>query len=436
MKRQTSKVIVFVIIFLILGACGVGTIGDFNDPAGKDDRVLGTDAAIPSTPDDQGPSLPEPKSEKCNGYDDDQNGQVDENCNCANGASQACHPWPEVPLKGICQKGTQNCNGDGEFGTWGPCIGAILPQSEICGDGIDQDCDGADMPCPPPVCGDGSCNGTEDCLTCPGDCGSCPSICENFTFAVNARAVDIVWIIDQSGSMNSEIAMVKQNMNAFANYISGTQIDYHVIVLAQKGTGTYDICIPPPLGGTNCNDGPRFKQVDVNVQSTNGLSLTKQHISSIESFMRSGSMRHFVIVTDDNSQISASDFDNFLKSRPGYNDYVFHSIIGLKKESCVASVGTVYMDLSNMTKGLQFNICSANWTTLFNTLGQGVANVAVTQYKLQYSPLLGTVSVKYNNQTAQQGIDWDLDTANQQIVLKGTMPSSGTTIKVCYQYKP
>jgi tetratricopeptide (TPR) repeat protein len=38
----------------------------------------------------------------------------------------------------------------------------------------------SDICCPPPPpawCGDGSCNGGENCLSCPGDCGGCPGSC-------------------------------------------------------------------------------------------------------------------------------------------------------------------------------------------------------------------------------------------------------------------
>ncbi len=35
----------------------------------------------------------------------------------------------------------------------------------------------------PPVCGDKTCNGTETCATCPGDCGVCPAPATSFTFS-------------------------------------------------------------------------------------------------------------------------------------------------------------------------------------------------------------------------------------------------------------
>jgi hypothetical protein len=51
---------------------------------------------------------------------------------------------------GLCQMGTQQCaGGDDEFLTWDRCTDYVLPAEEICGDGIDQDCNGNDLPCAP-----------------------------------------------------------------------------------------------------------------------------------------------------------------------------------------------------------------------------------------------------------------------------------------------
>ncbi|MBN2567179.1 hypothetical protein JXB02_03800 [Candidatus Woesearchaeota archaeon] len=47
---------------------------------------------------------------------------------------------------GICTVGTQYCTG---YEVWSTCTGT-LPGTETCGDGIDQDCSGADLACPPP----------------------------------------------------------------------------------------------------------------------------------------------------------------------------------------------------------------------------------------------------------------------------------------------
>jgi len=112
-----------------------------------------------------------PSNEVCDGQlDENCDGTVDEGCACTSGSTKQCGQTDV----GLCEYGIQTCSG----GVWGTCEGAIYPAEEICGNGIDEDCSGADLTCPPaPTCGDQSCNGSETCSTCPGDCGACPPVC-------------------------------------------------------------------------------------------------------------------------------------------------------------------------------------------------------------------------------------------------------------------
>ncbi len=67
------------------------------------------------------------RSETCNGIDDNCDGVIDF-------TSQTCG----YNTKGVCNLGTQTCTN----GVLGSCIGARMPTSEICDDGLDNDCDG------------------------------------------------------------------------------------------------------------------------------------------------------------------------------------------------------------------------------------------------------------------------------------------------------
>ncbi len=79
-----------------------------------------------------------PTMDVCDGVDNDCNGRVDEGCPCVFGTTQQCNV--ERNGVGICRAGTQTCGATG----WSMgCSGTVLPAvSEICGNGVDDDCDG------------------------------------------------------------------------------------------------------------------------------------------------------------------------------------------------------------------------------------------------------------------------------------------------------
>jgi len=142
-----------------LAACDGGEVGG-GDPGTSPGAA--TDGGLPvNNPATGGPEV-------CDGYDNNGDGQVDEGCACTTGQTAECFPGPVGQAGvGICKKGTHTCQGDAEFGSWGQCTGAVGPKPEICGNGIDEDCDGKDALCPGTVAVTLNIDG--DCVT-----ASCP----------------------------------------------------------------------------------------------------------------------------------------------------------------------------------------------------------------------------------------------------------------------
>ena len=81
-------------------------------------------------------------------------------------ASAGCDPEGQQFLcKGTCKAGSQTCNQESK---WGACEGEVTPASEICGDGLDNNCDGrVDEDCGVLVCTLGQ---TRDCYTSAQGC--------------------------------------------------------------------------------------------------------------------------------------------------------------------------------------------------------------------------------------------------------------------------
>lgn len=72
---------------------------------------------------------------------------------CQLGTNESCYGGPAGTVGvGVCVAGTRTC---GELGVWSGCDGAVLPGVEVCGDLVDDDCDGSTVNgCPIAQCAD------------------------------------------------------------------------------------------------------------------------------------------------------------------------------------------------------------------------------------------------------------------------------------------
>jgi len=259
-------------------------------------------------------------AEVCDELDNDCDGATDEGLpdltcgcgacdhtvpSCINGFPQVCDPFdgasPEVcdGLDNDC-----DCIVDEDQGTWTcgqneceasvpQCIGGV-PQpentcmpvpggAEICGDGIDNNCDGIDAPC-----------------------------AETFLVGTDtvARPLDVIWAVDSSLSMTEELATVESEINAFAATLAGSTSPTQLHLVADRGTLSHQICVSPPLGGAACANNPAagFWQYDTNFQvdnepfvhSSNALGRIMQQSPTWIPRLQPDAYLAFIITTDDN----------------------------------------------------------------------------------------------------------------------------------------
>ena len=191
--------------------------------------------------------------------------------------------------------------------------------------------------------------------------------------------VDIVWVIDGSGSMGDEQLAVQQNLATFATAIGSAGIDHHVIMVADD-----DVAAGTALG----KDPAHYKHVPANVGSHNALSVLLESYAQYSTFLRPTASLHFVMVTDDESNMKASDFRTQMEQKAG-KKFTAHSIVSesVNGRACVgacgisllcgaASPGLEYIALSDATAGQKISICVSDWSMVFGPLKMAVITSA------------------------------------------------------------
>ncbi len=259
-----------------------------------------------------------------------------------------------------------------------------------------------------------------------GDADICVGTASEAT--VEKLPVDIIWMVDNSSSMEPAVTEVRNGLNAFAALIAAKNLDYKVIMLSLRdkaktitiGGGTrYPVCIPEPLAGdANCGNGPRFFQSSLDIYSTQPLEQFLGTLGQTTGYqpgdakgcdpwkqeLRANASKTIVVVTDDNARLSATQFETFAGGKnpfnstqlpPGildpswnglFNGYIFSGIYGWDNAVDPSSIctysdgsqppasGTTYTTLVNKTKGVRAKICdgSAAWGPFFDAVAQAV----------------------------------------------------------------
>jgi hypothetical protein len=237
--------------------------------------------------------------------------------------------------------------------------------------------------------------------------------------ALVKEPVDIVLVLDNSGSMADELAAVEQNINVnFAAILAESGIDYRVILISRHRRDLRDsseeastsICVSSPLSdAADCDDqgrpafSDRFFQYSVKVNSDDSFDVLldtfappfddsereekfDQAPDGWSAWLRPRAKKVFLEMTDDAAAMASASFVEQLTAiapdafgTPTEPRFVFHSIVGvvekdpptapylpeepLVTERCegnandVENAGTPYQELSRLTGGLRFPLC-------------------------------------------------------------------------------
>lgn len=240
---------------------------------------------------------------------------------------------------------------------------------------------------------------------------------------VGKRPADIIFVIDNSGSMTEEIVAVQNTINTnFADVFNRSGLDYRVVMVSSHGNATtqQSICVSMPLSTITCspvpsmpgNNPPRFYQYSIEIESTDSLQRILSSYDGVQkdkfnlapagwsTWLRPEAFKVFIEITDDESALNYATFDTQLLAKgptqfgtAAKRNYVFHTIGGFRENSpptkawgpadpivtsrCTrgfsVNPSTQYQNLSILTGGLRYPICEfGSFSSIFESIATGV----------------------------------------------------------------
>lgn len=276
---------------------------------------------------------------------------------------------------------------------------------------------------------------------------------------VQTPEVDILWVVDNSGSMSEEQAAIAQNFPIFMDFFLGSGLDYHIGVTSTdtfvangdlrevSGVRWIEESTPNPttvfgsmaqmgISGSATERGrdPVYQAIEVK-SGPGGFN---------EGFYREQATINVIVISDeeDQSLSSRSEFISWfdsLKLDPDHN--TFSSIVTPNLAaygSCPGGVveGAEYIAVTQAVGGILWPICNPEWDEVLEQLGIQASGLK-REYFLSELPVPGSIKVWVmedgTRQNFEEDIDYTYDQTRNSILFTEFVPNALSEVFVKYE---
>lgn len=267
---------------------------------------------------------------------------------------------------------------------------------------------------------------------------------DSFTQDSGAGLLDILIVMDNSGSMGEEQAEMANRMEPLLQYV--TNVDWRIGVVT---TDPANPCMRAVIAKGDANASASFRSAML--AGTSGSANERAIESAVlglncstNKWVRANSTIAVVIVSDEdncstgsgcgaNYQYTPNYFLSFLTGlgkTPGVDARVY-GIFWQPGTTCSTGAyqANQYAQLVNATSGVSGSICAASYAPVLQSISQNIAQILKTQFQLSSVPDAGSLSVTVNGQP------WagSYTIASNVITFVGQVPPPGSSIKVSYK---
>lgn len=287
-----------------------------------------------------------------------------------------------------------------------------------------------------------------------------PTVTDTFSQLPSAQA-DVLFVVDNSGSMSEEQSSLGNNLNAFLQFAQSAGIDYHIGVVTTDVTNSRDggrFRGSPRIIETSTPDVENVFRSTVSLGTSGSasergleaayLALSDPLINTHNAgFLRQDAALAVIFVSDepDHSNRTVPFYENFLRNLKGFSNPSMLSVsavVGTTNPRCEgpggrASYAPRYIEIANNTGGVVESICSANW-------GRTLGNIALSSFGLRAQFTLSSAPVGATLRIRVDGVDvpgtdasgnqrWSFDGNGNTVTFQpGYIPPEGASIEVTY----
>lgn len=275
---------------------------------------------------------------------------------------------------------------------------------------------------------------------------------------VTVPAVDVLFIVDNSGSMAEEQRALRENFALFMQYFAGSGLDYHVGVVSTDcdSRRTKGVLIEDDSTGTKfIDDSFTEEEATLSFQQranlgTSGSSdergkdaawaaLVTNATTSSAGFMRDSADLSIIVISDERDwsrDVTVNEFSTWMTSlKPDGNTY-FSSVVGLGNSCVNAERGTGYLEVTSNVGGIEWDICSNDYSSLLDQLGLQAAGLK-NEFFLSLVPVESSIEVTVTDTDGHEtpyevGTDWTYSQSRNSIAFAEFVPTPLSVVHITY----
>jgi len=283
---------------------------------------------------------------------------------------------------------------------------------------------------------------TSDCIhvTSKEELRAVKNLGLNAPIGLISNGVDIIWVIDPSGSMTSHRTRLLSGISDMMSSLPS--VSWRLVIISADPTRSVNSTEFPLLPGDSAADAQAMYSSSVLGGLERGFESVYRYIednSFSSSWMREDASLLVLFVSDEEEQSTSmfpmvSDFTDWLDEQR--NSVYVASIVNHDPaiSSCNSrdiDVGHRYMDAANYYSGQVLDICSEDWSG--GVLDAANGAVPYSSYPLSHVPLYTDNIVVFVDGVVYHDAYWDYVSASNRIdfILE---PPGGSLVEIAYHY--